>query len=96
MAILMPSQGAPVFPTNKVDNHDITEVLLIVALNTNNHYTNSLVTFLFYSTGVTTSEQTEIVNQHNTYRRSTAATDMNMMVSMTMKNKSNATLFDQF
>ena len=29
--------------------------------------------------GVTASEQTEIVNQHNTYRGSTAATDMNMM-----------------
>ena len=90
----MPGQGTPVFFTNKADNHDITEVLLIVVLNTNNHNTNSLV--IFCSTGVTTSEQTEIVNQHNTFRGSTAATDMNMMVSMIMKNKSNTTLFDQF
>ena len=46
--ILMPGQGTPGFFTNKADNHDITEVLLIVALNTNNHNTNFLVTFLFY------------------------------------------------
>jgi len=90
----MPGQGTPVFFTNKADNHDITEVLLIVALNTNNHNTNFLV--IFFSTGVNASEQTEIVNQHNTYRGNTAATDMNMMVSMKMKIKSNTTLFDQF
>jgi len=56
-----------------------------MALNTNNHNTNSLV--IFFSTGVTASEQTEIVNQHNTYRGSTAATDMNMMVSMKIKKQ---------
>lgn len=56
-----------------------------MALITNNHNTNSLVDI--FSTGVTASEQTEIVNQHNTYRGNTAATDMNMMVSINMKKQ---------
>jgi hypothetical protein len=31
------SPGAPVSLTNKIDGHDITEILLKVALNTINH-----------------------------------------------------------
>jgi hypothetical protein len=31
------SPGAPVSSTNKIDSHDITEILLKVALNTINH-----------------------------------------------------------
>jgi hypothetical protein len=31
------SPGTPVSSTNKTDNHDITEILLKVALNTRNH-----------------------------------------------------------
>jgi hypothetical protein len=32
----VPDEGYPVFVTNKTDSHDITEILLKVALNTIN------------------------------------------------------------
>ena len=35
------SQGTPVFSTNKTDRHDITEILLKVALNTTNQTINT-------------------------------------------------------
>jgi hypothetical protein len=36
------SSGTPVFSTNKTDRHDITEILLKVALNTINEPSNSI------------------------------------------------------
>ena len=36
---------------------------------------------VFLNIGVTTAEQTEIVTEHNNYRRATDAKDMTMMVS---------------
>ena len=34
------SQGTPFFPSNKADRHDMTEILLKMALNTINQQTN--------------------------------------------------------
>jgi hypothetical protein len=37
------SPGPPVSSTNKADRHDVTEILLKVALNTINHTLNKLM-----------------------------------------------------
>ena len=42
------SLGAPVSSTNKIEHHDITEILLKVALNTTNKQTNTIIVSQMY------------------------------------------------
>ena len=41
------SPGTPVSSTNKTDHHDITEILLKVALNTINHTKQTVAIYMY-------------------------------------------------